>query len=440
VAQQVVAAVGATLGATERIAIAEAPTANAEAYRLYLQGLEYHRRSGYLRRDLEIAQDFYERAVALDTTFALAHAAMSMVHGSMSWFRYDPSPERLVRQRVEAEVALRLAPHLPLAHSAMGQVHYRGFGDWKAALQEYRIALQGLPSDAEMWYWMSAVHRRLGSWDEALAAVDKVEVLDPRNTDALWDLGGQTLRFIRRYQEAVERFNRALGRTPDVAAIDVGRGWTWVVWRGRLDSLGAALDRHPPDADLGALGSANAWRALALFWDRKPDSVLTLLRRTPQSVLHGQLFYLPTTLYAAWAYELRGDSVAARAAFGSARVLLDSVVVVLPDDWRVHAARGLALAGLGRRQEALREARWLRQSKVYREDAYFGPLLAEEGARILTAIGDTDAALAEIERRLAEPSFLSVHVLRLDPRWDPLRNDPRFQALLVKYANPEPVK
>jgi serine/threonine-protein kinase len=183
-----------------------------------------------------------------------------------------------------------------------------------------------------------------------------------------------------------------------------------------------------------------AARPLLLLWKRNPGSLLALLTRTPHTVFDWAWSYLPTTLYAAWAHQLRGDSRAARIAFDSARVLLDSVIVVLSDDWRVHAARGMALAGLGRRREAQREARWLRQSTVYREDAYEGGEPAEDRARILAAIGEADAALEEIERLLAGPSLLSVHTLRLDPRWDPIRDDPRFQALLVKYANPEAVR
>jgi len=116
-------------------------------------------------------------------------------------------------------------------------------------------------------------------------------------------------------------------------------------------------------------------------------------------------------------------------------VRLDSALGGLPDDWRVHAARGLALAGLGRRDEALREARWLQQSVDYREDAFGGPLLAEARARILAQAGDAEAALDEIERLLAGPSYLSVHTLQLDPRWDPIREHPRFKALLAKYGS-----
>ncbi len=152
-------------------------------------------------------------------------------------------------------------------------------------------------------------------------------------------------------------------------------------------------------------------------------------------MLEAQEFFLPTSLYAAWAHVLRGDDVAAHAAFDSARLLLDSVLAALPDDWRVHASRGLALAGLGRRQEALREARWLEQSVIYREDAIDGRLAVGDRARILAQAGEVDAALDGIEQLLAGPGFLSVHTLRLDPRWDPIREHPRFQALLANYEN-----
>jgi serine/threonine protein kinase/tetratricopeptide (TPR) repeat protein len=440
IAQQIVAAVGATLAGTERTALAAAPTANAEAYRLYLQGLEYWRRPGGLRQNFEIAQELYQRALALDSTFALAYAALSQVHGFMSWYRYDPSPERFVRQREAAETALRLAPHLPQAHVAMGRVYYSGRRDWRGALREYQVALEGLPNDAELWLWMGYAHRRLGNWAEALAARDKVVALDPRNAEAMWEIGGGTAQALHRYEEAVTWYSRALQVAPDLAGADIRRGGVWLYWHGRLDSLATALDRYPPETALGSGGSIAAQRALVLLYARRPDSLLALLRRTPSAVFENQLGYLPVALYAGWAYRLRGEPALARAMFDSARVLLDSVTTELPDDWRVHAARGLTLAGLGRRQEARREAQWLERSPIYQDDAFEGrPVLGEARAQILAAIGDGDAALREIERLLSGPSWVSVHTLRLDPCWDPIRTDPRFQALLEKYDPPQPV-
>jgi serine/threonine-protein kinase len=185
------------------------------------------------------------------------------------------------------------------------------------------------------------------------------------------------------------------------------------------------------------VGSTAAHRAALLLWERNADGLLQELQGGRVSVFEAQYFFLPSALYTAWAHQLGSNREAARAAFDSAQALLDSVMKELPDDWRVHAARGLALAGLGRRDQALREASWLQRSEVYRNDAVDGPLVAEDRARILAQAGDAEAALREIERLLAEPSLVSVHTLRLDPRWDPIREHPRFKALLAKYANPE---
>jgi tetratricopeptide (TPR) repeat protein len=435
VAQQIVGAVGAALTSAEQGRLTAAPTANAEAYRLYLQGREYDVRPGYLRQNYEIAQQLYERALALDPNFAVAHAALSQVHGRMWWWRYDPSAKLTALQREEAEAALRLAPDLPQAHIAMGLAHYWGRRDYRRALDEFAIALKGLPNDAELWGQIGYVHRRLGHWDDVFASFEKAVRLNPRDASLYYDLGGQTYQAMHRYGQAVGAYDRALSLAPDLHVAAIRRGSTYVLWQGQLDSLRAVLSRIPGDAELGTLGDVTAQRAALLLWERKPDSLLQLIQLSHVDVQEGQDFFLPSALYAAWAHRLRGDHKATRAAFESARARLDSVVGELPDDWRVHAARGLALAGLSRRDEALSEARWLQQSVVYREDAYKGPSVAEDRARILAQAGDAEAALAEIDRLLAGPSWLSVHTLRLDPRWDPLRQHPRVKALLAKHGS-----
>jgi TolB-like protein/Flp pilus assembly protein TadD len=438
IAQRIVEAVGATLTAAEAGALAAAPTRNAEAYQLYLQGLEYWRRPGWERPKLESAQQLYEQALALDSTFALAHAALSTVHGQMSWQRYDPSPARVELQQREAETALRFAPHLPRAHFAMGLVHYWGHRDYAAALKEFNLALRGAPKDAELWEFIGYVHRRLGHWDSVGVAYREASQLDPQNANLVEDLGGGTSLLLRRYADALVDFRAALALAPDFTDARVDIGQTYALWRADLDTLRAlwaATGSQARSAPSLLTPFLDLW-----LWARAPDSLVALLAASGEATVAGYRSYRPTVLYAAWAHLLRGQTGAAHAAFDSATRPLDSAVRALSDDWRVHAALGQALAGLGRGTDALREAEWLAASGVYREDHYLGPDLGAERAQILVRVGETEAALAEIERLLAGPSMTtSVHTLRLDPRWDPIREDPRFQALLVKYADQKPV-
>jgi serine/threonine protein kinase/tetratricopeptide (TPR) repeat protein len=432
VAERIVAAVGGALTNTEQSSLTAAPTASAEAYRLYMQGREYSLRPGYLRKDVEFAQQFYEQALILDPSFALAHAALSQVHGKMYWYRFDPSSARAARQREEAEAALRLAPDLPQVHIAMGVVYYYR-RDWQRALHEYEIALKDLPNDAGLWASIGYVNRRMGNWEKVFEAFEKATELNPRDADLFCDLGSTTFRLVRRYADAVRGYDRALVLAPNLYWVAVRKGWTYVLWHGEFDTLRAVLRQFPSDPEQ-RVAEVNALRAELLLWERNPDGLLLVLQNERGVVFDGQHFFLPVALYAAWAHRLRGDQAAERSAFQLSRVLLDSVVKELPDDWRVHAARGLTQAGLGRRAEALAEARWLEQSEVYRVDHLErGWGVAEDHAQILAQTGDAEGAMDEIERLLAEPSHVTIHTLRLDPLWDPIRGNVRFQALLAKY-------
>ncbi len=434
IAERIVAGVGAMLTSAEASAIAAAPTQNAEAYQLYLQGLEYYRRPregvGTLKipANLEAAQLLFERALALDSAFALAHAALSLVHGNMYIDFFDPSPARALMQRREAKAALRLAPDLPQAHLAMGVAYY-GRSDFGPALEEFGVALRGAPNDADAWEWVGYAHRGLGDWDNALAAFEQARRLDPRDVSVIVDRGN-TLEWVRRYDEAIAAFRQALTLAPDVVWTHIEIGWTYMKWRGRWDTLREVVASLP----LETWPEERLWLPLIV---RQPDTVLALLRVISGPEGASGLGYEPRPMLAGWAYLLRGDSSAARVSFDSAVTFLDSVERARPDDWRVHAARGTALAWLGRREDALREARWLERSNVYRTDQYRGRFAASDHSVILARLGETDAALAELERLLARPSHLSVYELRLNPWWDPIRHDPRFQALLVKYANRE---
>jgi TolB-like protein/DNA-binding SARP family transcriptional activator/Tfp pilus assembly protein PilF len=431
IAQRIANAVGATLTSAEAAAIAAAPTQNKQAYDFYLQGRDYFWRPGFLRPNLESAQQLYQQALALDPAFALAHAALSKLHFLM-YHEYDTSPARLEQARREAALALRLAPDLPQAHLVAGLARYIA-GDPRGALAEFKLGRHGAPNDAELWGWIANVNVDLGNWDSVLVAVAQARRLDPRNANLLHGIGDK-YHYLHRYRQAIEAYRGALALAPDLIQTRLSMAWSYILWQGQLDTLRAVLRGLPQDADAGLGGGRIIGDRLALFMmERRPDSALSLLRVVPWAIGRSPDATLARATMAAPAYILRGDTAAARAAYDTAAAILDSRERAHPDDGGVHAARGAVLAALGRRAEALREARWLQESDAYRQDRDW----AMGVATILMRVGEVDSALPQIERALAGPSTTTAPYLRLAPDWEPFRTDPRFQALMAKYANPE---
>ena len=428
IARRIVAAVGASLTGTEARAVGTPPTANPVAYRLFLQAEEYRLKPGYSPKDFEEAQRLYESALALDSGFALAHAMLAIVHGTFYMFRIDPSPARAASLVREAETASRIAPDLPQAHWAMSAAIVIGQnGDIRRGLAEMMIAAQGLPGSGELWTRIGAMYRTIGELERSLDAFKKAVELDPRQAQLFVELAG-TYQVLRRFGDAVAAFDRAIALGPDVSAFKVDRALLDAMWRGRLDPLRSLVAAQ----GCGTLDVQYLCERLFL-WQRTPDSILALFPRPERVVFDYQSGYTPALLYVAWAHQMRGDSAAARRAFAGALRQLDSALKRLPGDWRVHASRGIALAGVGRRVEARQEAEWIGNSDIYRRMFFFGIDLKSAQTRIFAQAGMAGEAVGKIEFLISVGSE-TVHSLQLDPRWDPIRSDPRFQALLRSYG------
>jgi tetratricopeptide (TPR) repeat protein len=317
----------------------------------------------------------------------------------------------------------------------VGLTRYLIPGDYRKALDEFNRGLHGAPNDVELLAWTGMAQRSLGDWDSALVAFDHAQKLDPRDAD-LFQTIGDTYHFLRRYREAIDAYRHELVFAPDLVQPRLSIAWSYVLWKGDLDTLRGVFQNLPLHGDPGGGGDPiEEQRLVLLMWERRPDSLLSLLRVFLPVADTSARASSSRATWAAQAYALRGDTAAARAAYGSSAALLDGLERTHPEDAGVHFHRGRALAALGQRSDARREVAWLERSDLHNENRFY-PGWGDWRARLLIRLGETDAAFGLIDQLLARPSLFSVHELRLDPEFDRIRSDPRYRALLRKYARP----
>ena len=366
----------------------------------------------------------FERAVELDPRFALAHARLSYAYSNMYRFGADRTEERLEAAKAAAERARAIDPDLPWVRFALAVYHYSR-ADYEPAIQELESVRGALGSESEFFLTRGAIKRRVGDWEGAVRDFDRAVALDPRDPNLVRD-AGQTLVLIRRYDEARRYFERSIALAPDqwssyqsLASLEMREG-NLTAARRVLSSAPGLPQWESPWLDLERLS-------------RKPDAMLSRARAVPVEGLQGQRGILPKALVLAQAYALAGQADAARASFTDARDALLVEASGRPGDHRLHGALGLAYAGLGQKREAMAAARRSTELLPVAKDANVGWAPVEILAETAVTVGEVGAAFTALEQLLSNPTTFSIHFLKLDPVWDPLRADPRYAALLERF-------
>jgi len=424
-AERVAQALDVTLLEPERKALASRPTENMEAYEYYLRGNEYYQRDVANKNDFRIAIGMYEKAIELDPTFALAYAQLSRAHVMMYWISLVPSEEHLAMAKDALDKALELEPDLPEAHLALGHYYYHGNLDYDRALEQFEIARKSQPNSSELLSFIGFVQRRQGKFEQGLANIKKASELDPRSATLAFEVG-YTLTFLRKYPEAERYYERAISLRPDWLGF-YAKANLYLHWEGSTEKARAVLEEAAAQNIKSAELSSMA--VMLDVFDGNYQEALDKLSLKSEDIGSMEDFIIKT-LRKALIYGKMSKEELAKKYYDDARRILETTIQQQPEQALLHTWVGVAYAGLGRKEDAIREGELAVEILPVTQEAIRGSSLVGNLARIYVMVGEFDAAIDQLEFLLSRPGEMSIPLLRLDPVWDPLRDQPRFKKLL----------
>ena len=419
VANAIADQLNAKLSGAEQKAVAEKPTQNSAAYDVYLRAVAIDN-EGNLDTTKRVA-DLYVEAVRLDPQFALAWAHLAVARSYLYFNGVDLDKNSGAAVKEAADRAMALQPELGEAWVAQGVYRYRVLRDFQGALRSYEEALRRLPNSALVLEQMAHLERRLGQFDVAQKHYQAAAELDPRNIDILLTLA-DALQTVRRYDDARAVLDRALEIAPGNDGALAVKALSFQA-QGRLNEAAEILAKAPANSQNEALTFA---RVAQLYDERRFDEAIAQIQQhTPAAFANDPRIMT----FLGLCQQLAGKNDEARATFTRAAAAMkptpDSVVAVDARQLPCHLA--WVYAGLGEKEKALEQAR--RAIADYSTDALSKPFAETALAMVQAQTGDIDSAIAALPHLLEAPNGLTVGNLRIDPVWDPLRKDPRFEKL-----------
>jgi len=443
IAQAIADQLQAKLSPKEKSAINERPTSDPAAHDLFLRAKEL-RYDGEVnpsrqRENLFEEVRLLEQALARDPAFLLAHCQLAAAHDLIYFFNYDHTDSRLKLAEASIGNAVRLQPNAGETHLAQAIHFYWGYLNYDRAREELTKAQQSLPNDAQVFKFLGLIDRRQARWNEAIRNLERVVELDPRNVDGIGNLA-EAYFGLRKYDEAILMFDRIAELEPQNPAARTFRASIKLEAQAEMAPLRAVLNTIEAEGPASAAEVAPLSFELALD-ERDPVAATRALANIPhEGYTDSNSRPFPHAWFEGLVARLRQDAPAAHSAFAVARSEAENIVHAQPGNAKPLSVLALIDAHLGQKEKAIQEARAACDLLPIAKDAVDGALLLTNLAVVYALTGEKDLALKELDMLSKIPGGPSYGDLRLNPVWDALRGDPRFERIVASLAPKEEAK
>jgi serine/threonine-protein kinase len=425
----------AKLSPGEENAIERPPTGDIAAFDFYTRAQNLLLTTSFsssAKANFLQAADLLNQAVAHDPSFFQAYCRLAYTHDALYSLGFDHTPARLGSAGAAVEAAFRLRPDAAETHLARAGNLYRGYLDYDGALAELEVARQTLPNDPRAFELKGYIERRQGRWEQSTRNLERAIELDPRNFFMLQQIAISYL-VLRRYAEEASVLDRALDIEPNDIDTKTARAFVEFHWKADTRPLHQTIDSIRATNPDAVPHIAEDWLNCALA-ERDAGAAKNALVALGETPLTDYTVHLNRSVIEGVLARITKHESKARSAFTAARAEQEKTVQAEPDYGPPLCVLGLIDAGLGRKEEALREGRRAVELLPVEKDAINGPLMIEYLAMIAAWVGDKDLACEQLAAAIRYPSSLSYGKLKLLPFWDPLRGDPRFEKIVASLA------
>jgi TolB-like protein/Tfp pilus assembly protein PilF len=435
IAEKVVSQLRAKLSQQEKAAIEERPTQDLAAYDLYLRARDLVDAIAFTAtgtENLVEATRLLDEAIARDPKFLLAYYHLARAHDIMYFLGIDHTPERLALAEKAVRAALELRPDSGEAHLAQGQHFYWGYRDYDRARSELNIARRALPNEPLAMVLSGYIDRRQGRWDESTSELERALELDPRNLFILQQVS-YSYEYQRRFKDMAAVLDRVVAINPNDLTTRVQRAFVDLQWRGDAKPLHNAIEAIVARDEKAAAPISDRWLFLALCEHDKiaAERALAVLARDG---CHDEGIPFPRAWCEGMVEQIGGDQTAAQASFTRAREEIESLLLEQPDYAEGLCVLAMIDAVLGKRDQAIQEARRASEMLPDSKDALNGARVADYRAITHALAGDKKGAIEQLSNAVQRPGGLNYGQLRLHPYFDGLRGNPDFERIVNALA------